>query len=179
MQDVSLEKLRFSVLQLSFPLAEIRGTAVNFSLSSPIGEIGFSLSENALESIDFYSQKHPSDTGNDLALSTAAQLNIYFRNPHMVFDIPLRVKGTAFQQRVWSALRDIPAGETRSYGDLAKLLKSSPRAIGNACRRNPVPIVIPCHRVISAKGIGGFSGDTSGENIRIKRWLLSHEGVII
>ncbi|MDH5259722.1 MAG: methylated-DNA--[protein]-cysteine S-methyltransferase, partial [Gammaproteobacteria bacterium] len=115
---------------------------MNFSLSSPIGEIGFCLSENALESIDFSSQKHVPDIENDLARLTAGQLNAYFENPNVVFDIPLRVIGTTFQQRVWSALRAIPAGETRSYGELAKSLKSSPRAVGNACRRNPLPIVI-------------------------------------
>ena len=152
---------------------------MQFSLSSPIGEISFRLLENALESIDFHSQEDAFAAENDLARSISSQLNAYFVDPHALFDFPLRVNGTSFQQRVWSALRDIPAGETRSYGELAKLLKSSPRAVGNACRRNPLPIVIPCHRVVSAKGIGGFSGDTEGENIRIKRWLLSHEGVSV
>ena len=152
---------------------------MNFSFSSPIGEISFRLLENALESIEFYSRKGVFAVENDLTRSISGQLNAYFKNPHVVFDLPLCVNGTAFQQRVWSSLRDIPAGETRSYGQLAKLLKSSPRAVGNACRRNPLPIIIPCHRVVSVKGIGGFAGDTEGENIRIKRWLLSHEGVTV
>ena len=151
----------------------------DFSLSTPIGEIGFCLAEDALESVDFYVNGCDGVIDNAFARSVAGQLTDYFQNPAVVFNIPLRTNGTAFQQRVWSALRAIPVGETRSYGDLARALKSSPRAVGNACRRNPLPIVIPCHRVVSAAGIGGFSGDTEGENIRIKRWLLTHEGAVV
>ncbi len=85
--------------------------------------------------------------------------------------------GTAFQQRVWQALLRIPAGETRSYGVLAAELGSSAQAVGNACRSNPVPIVIPCHRVVAVNGMGGYAGATAGYKMQIKRWLLQHEGV--
>jgi methylated-DNA-[protein]-cysteine S-methyltransferase len=84
--------------------------------------------------------------------------------------------GTPFQRRVWHALRRIPSGCTRSYGELARELGSSARAVGGACRRNPIPIVVPCHRVIAAGGgAGGFMGQRSGDALAIKTWLLDHE----
>ncbi|MCP4042152.1 MAG: MGMT family protein, partial [Gammaproteobacteria bacterium] len=84
-------------------------------------------------------------------------------------------RGTDHQLRVWNALGEIPPGETMTYGELARHLGSGPRAVGNACRSNPVPIVVPCHRVVSATGLGGFMGDTAGEPMAIKSWLLRHE----
>jgi methylated-DNA-[protein]-cysteine S-methyltransferase len=89
------------------------------------------------------------------------------------------VAGTPFQRRVWEAMRAIPPGRTRTYGDLAAELGTSPRAIGGACRANPCPIVVPCHRVVGATGLGGFAGDTSGHKVEVKRWLLRHEGVAV
>jgi methylated-DNA-[protein]-cysteine S-methyltransferase len=95
-----------------------------------------------------------------------------------LFDLAVVMQGTPFQQRVWQALRDIPAGETRSYGQLAAHLGSGARAVGNACRHNPVSIVVPCHRVVGAAGLGGYSGHTQGPVLRRKSWLLAHEGVL-
>lgn len=91
--------------------------------------------------------------------------------------IQLAPKGTLFQQSVWNELIKIPLGETRTYGEIANTLNSSARAVGNACRKNPIQIIIPCHRVISANGIGGYAGKTEGRQLDIKRWLLKHEGV--
>lgn len=105
------------------------------------------------------------------------QLMDYFSLAISLKTIPVVLTGTMFQKSVWSELRKIPLGETRTYGDIAKKLNSSPRAVGNACRKNPIPIIIPCHRVISASGIGGFAGEVEGRQIKIKRWLLNHEGV--
>jgi len=105
------------------------------------------------------------------------QLNSYFLSAISLKSIPIALNGTDFQKSVWEELRKIPLGETRTYGEIAKKLKSSPRAVGNACRKNPIPLVVPCHRVISASGIGGFSGEVNGRQIDIKRWLLQHEGV--
>ena len=86
-------------------------------------------------------------------------------------------QGTAFRQRVWDALLQIPIGESRTYGELARLLHSAPRAVGGACGANPIALVIPCHRVVGTHGsLGGFMGVTQGEPIAIKRWLLAHEG---
>lgn len=107
------------------------------------------------------------------------QIESYLSHSEFHFDIPLFEQGTAFQRRVWQAMREIPSGQTRSYGDIARELKSSARAVGNACRRNPVPLVVPCHRVIGADGLGGFGGDAVGGRTAIKRWLLAHEGVML
>ncbi|MBT8127262.1 MAG: methylated-DNA--[protein]-cysteine S-methyltransferase, partial [Gammaproteobacteria bacterium] len=95
------------------------------------------------------------------------------------FDLPCALQGTPFQQKVWNELKKIPCGTVITYGELANKLGTSARAIGNACRKNPIPLVIPCHRVVAANGIGGYSGDTNGAWLRIKSWLLRHEGVTI
>jgi methylated-DNA-[protein]-cysteine S-methyltransferase len=92
-------------------------------------------------------------------------------------DVLLNV--TPFQGEVLKQLQKIPYGETRSYGEIAKILKTSARAVGNACRNNPVPIIIPCHRVVAASGIGGYDGAKSGELLTIKRKLLTREGVLL
>ncbi len=86
------------------------------------------------------------------------------------------VHGTAFQHRVWQLLQQIPAGETRRYGELAAELGSSARAVARACRANPLAILIPCHRVVAASGLGGYMGQRDGPAVAIKRWLLHHEG---
>jgi methylated-DNA-[protein]-cysteine S-methyltransferase len=83
--------------------------------------------------------------------------------------------GTRFQQRVWEQIAAIPPGDTVTYGRIAEAVHSSPRAVGNACRANPVPLRIPCHRVVGAAGLGGFAGERGGELLGIKRWLLAHE----
>lgn len=103
------------------------------------------------------------------------QLRSYFANPRLSFHLPLTLSGTDFQRRVWRALQRIPAGRTLCYGALARKLSTSARAVGNACRANPVPIVIPCHRVVASNGAGGFMGKRSGHALRLKRWLLEHE----
>jgi len=105
------------------------------------------------------------------------QLQHYFSSASQPFTLALHLRGTDFQQRVWHALQQIPVGETRTYGQLADALHSSPRAVGNACRRNPVPIIVPCHRVVLANAVGGFCGQTEGAEVRIKHWLLRHEGL--
>ena len=102
-------------------------------------------------------------------------LNFIFTNPENIQLPDMVISGTEFQKKVWKVMSLIAPGETRTYGDIAKELNTSPRAVGNACRSNPVPIFIPCHRVISSSGNGGFMGQTKGEAIAIKEWLLAHE----
>lgn len=104
-----------------------------------------------------------------------SQISRYFSNPQSPFEIQLKSIGTVFQKRVWQALSDIPVGTTLTYGALAQNLNSSPRAVGNACRVNPIPLIVPCHRVVSASGIGGFMGKRDGNEISIKECLLKHE----
>jgi len=94
---------------------------------------------------------------------------------HGVTRIPLAVQGTPFQQRVWRALRDIPCGEVMSYHALAIKLHSSARAIGQACRTNPYPLIVPCHRIVAARGLGGYCGATQGVQRQRKQRLLDFE----
>ena len=117
------------------------------------------------------------EQADKIVQNTSSLLNQYFKSATSFLSLPLAPQGTDFQRSVWHALTEIPLGETRTYGDIAKKLNSSPRAVGNACRKNPIQIIIPCHRVISAKGLGGYAGKTEGQQLNIKRWLLNHEGV--
>jgi len=108
----------------------------------------------------------------------AHELDHYTRNPKHVFDLLFVPSGTPFQLRVWRALLAIPVGQSLSYGALAAQLNTAPRAIGQACGANPLPLVIPCHRVVSAQGLGGFMHAASGAPLDIKAWLLRHESGI-
>jgi methylated-DNA-[protein]-cysteine S-methyltransferase len=112
---------------------------------------------------------------NALAARAADQLREYLENPDIKFDLPLTVEGTPFQLRLWEALCRIPRGKTRTYGDLARELEGEARAVGQACGDNRLPVVIPCHRVVAADGIGGFAHSTGGYLLEAKRWLLAHE----
>jgi methylated-DNA-[protein]-cysteine S-methyltransferase len=112
---------------------------------------------------------------NALAERAARQLERYRADPDTAFDLPLEIAGTDFQKRVWEAMRAIPRGRTRTYGELAAELGGEARAVGQACGDNRLPIVVPCHRVVAADGIGGFAHATGGYLIEAKRWLLAHE----
>ena len=93
------------------------------------------------------------------------------------FTVPMAPRGTAFQGRVWNALSAIPAGQSRTYGEVARLIRSAPRAVGQACGANPLALIVPCHRVVAAQGqLGGFMHAQAGDPLSIKRWLLAHEG---
>ena len=112
---------------------------------------------------------------NALAERAARQLERYREDADTRFDLPLTIEGTPFQRRLWAALCEIPRGKTLTYGALARRLDAEPRAVGQACGDNRLPIVIPCHRVVAANGIGGFAHSTSGYLLEAKRWLLAHE----
>ena len=112
---------------------------------------------------------------NALAERAAEQLGRYLHDPNTRFDLPLLIEGTAFQRQLWDALCEIPRGQTLTYGQLGQRLGAEARAVGQACGDNRLPIVIPCHRVVAAKGIGGFAHSTTGYLIEAKRWLLMHE----
>jgi methylated-DNA-[protein]-cysteine S-methyltransferase len=114
-------------------------------------------------------------TNQPLTSKIYAQIMSYFVLPSFKCDLP-PLTGTPFQLRVWQAIYAIPVGETRTYGQLAALLGSGPRAVANACGANPFPIIIPCHRVVAKSGIGGFlQGKKYG--VLVKQWLLQHEGI--
>ena len=123
---------------------------------------------------------------NALAERAVRQLERYREDPDAKFDLPLLIEGSEFQRRLWAALCEIPRGRTLTYGEMARKLGGedfeSARAVGQACGDNKLPIVIPCHRVVAADGIGGFSHTASGGPrsaegylIDAKRWLLMHE----
>ena len=111
-----------------------------------------------------------------IAERACAQIERYVDDPEFRFDLPLASHGTPFQRRVWRKIAAIGPGRTRSYGELARDLGSAPRAVGQACGANPLPLVVPCHRVLAAGGIGGFAHHEGGFHLSVKRWLLAHEG---
>ena len=112
---------------------------------------------------------------NELAERAVRQIERYRQDPDARFDLPLLIEGTDFQRRLWDALCEIPRGRTLTYGELARKLDGEARAVGQACGDNKLPIVIPCHRVVAASGIGGFAHSTGGYLLEAKRWLLMHE----
>lgn len=115
---------------------------------------------------------------NALAEQFFAQAQAYFEDPSFQFNLPKLIKGTVFQRKVWDYIEKIPFGQVRPYGHVAQAIHSAPRAVGGACGANPYPLIVPCHRVISASGIGGFvKEDGEGYARNIKTWLLQHEGV--
>lgn len=145
----------------------------------PFGVLGIRCSEGALTGIDFLAASESSQpAGNEIAAKVSEQLLRYFDDPRAPFTVPLDLRGTTHQHRVWQAMSHIPCGQTRSYGELAAELHSGAQAVGQACGANPVPIVVPCHRVIAKAGLGGFMQHAGGASLDIKRWLLAHEGVL-
>jgi methylated-DNA-[protein]-cysteine S-methyltransferase len=145
-------------------------------IAAPFGRLRVSLRAGAVVDVSFLGAharlRAPATAAGRQACSA---LQRYLRDPRARLEVPFVPQGTAFQQRVWRALRAIPSGEVRSYGQLARRLKTSARAVGGACRANPIAIVIPCHRVVAAAGEGGFMGRTAGRAMTLKRWLLEHE----
>jgi methylated-DNA-[protein]-cysteine S-methyltransferase len=157
-----------------------QGTVGNsLNLATPLGPIRLVWAAGALTEVDLEPDSAVGADAGPVPQGVAAEVAAYFADPGHHFEVPLGLSGTPFQRRVWDALRAIPPGRTRTYGDLAAELGTSPRAIGAACRANPCPIVVPCHRVVGATGLGGFAGDVSGHKVAVKRWLLRHEGVEI
>ncbi|MEQ1742493.1 MAG: methylated-DNA--[protein]-cysteine S-methyltransferase [Candidatus Nitrotoga sp.] len=145
-------------------------------LPTPFGMLGIRCEADALAGIDFL-EPHatPKSPSHAFAREVCEQLQAYFIDPNFHFNLSLKLNGTSHQTKVWQAISAIPTGQTRNYGDLATLLDSSPRAVGQACGANPIPIVIPCHRVVSKSGIGGFMHQREGDALDIKCWLLAYE----
>jgi methylated-DNA-[protein]-cysteine S-methyltransferase len=143
---------------------------------TPFGVLGILCDDDTLTGIDFLPHNTLLQAPAKLfAQAVCQQLAAYFDNPDFHFNLPLRLNGTAHQRRVWQAMCGIPRGQTRQYGELARELASSARAVGQACGANPFPIIIPCHRVVSKTGMGGFAHHRDGYELEIKRWLLTHE----
>jgi methylated-DNA-[protein]-cysteine S-methyltransferase len=149
-------------------------TIISYShiTTSPVGKIGIALQDDVIVKVDMLADDTPTHCANK---ALEQQLQNYFQDPTQTFTFKTQPQGTAFQQRVWQALTTIPVGTALTYGQLAKQLQSGPCAVGQACRRNPIPIIIPCHRVVGATNIGGYAGETQGKIADIKKWLLQHE----
>lgn len=146
------------------------------SLNSPIGPLTIFDHDGAIVAIEWGWPPETDEPPSPLLEQARDQLEEYFDGKRHGFDLPLAPHGTAFQQKVWQALTAIPFGRARSYGDLARELGTAPRALGGACGRNPIPILIPCHRVLAGDNkLGGYSGM---DGVDTKRFLLKLEGVL-
>lgn len=146
---------------------------------APFGALGIVTDDSATsisEIVYLPSGTRAKSAINPLANRAVEQLVHYFDDPDYVFDLPLCGAGTAFQQAVWREISAVPRGQVLSYGQIAKRLNSAARAVGQACGANPFPPIVPCHRVVSARGLGGFANHTDGFLLDTKRWLLTHEG---
>jgi methylated-DNA-[protein]-cysteine S-methyltransferase len=144
----------------------------------PCAVLGIRTANGVIAGIEFLpSTERAQAPADPLAQRAVEQLERYLDDPRFRFTLPLAHAGTAFRQRVRAALQAIPAGESRTYGELARALASAPRAVGGACGSNPIALVVPCHRVVASGGsLGGFMGGVGGDPLAIKRWLLDHEG---
>jgi methylated-DNA-[protein]-cysteine S-methyltransferase len=152
-------------------------------IGSPIGEILLTANDRAITRLVLKDQKHfPEQTDEwqpqpnlDIIQQAIIQLNEYFQHQRQTFNLPLQPAGTAFQQQVWQQLGQIPFGQTWSYGKLAQAIgqPNASRAVGAANGRNPISIIVPCHRVIASNGkLTGYAG-----GVDRKQWLLQHEGI--
>jgi methylated-DNA-[protein]-cysteine S-methyltransferase len=145
-------------------------------LDSPLGRLGVCMQGGHVTRLNYLPKTwrlRPPVSPRETAV--VEQLGAYFADPRSRFKLSLEMHGTPFQLRVWQALQSIPAGTTITYGQLAERLDSGARAVGNACRRNPIAIIVPCHRVTAATGVGGYSGKAAGPPLVRKQWLLRHE----
>lgn len=143
-------------------------------MDTVVGPLRVTETEGAITRLTWVSPEQGTEQDKTALLERAFdQLRAYFAGELQVFDLPLQVAGSDFQRAVCEAMLAIPLGETRTYGDLAKALNRPPQPVGNACGANPIPVIIPCHRVLGANGLGGFSG---GTGIETKITLLKHEG---
>ena len=160
----------------------VPGESFQACLKAPFGTLGIATSDTHVTGIRYLPHSHPAKwpKRDSIAHLACVQINAYLENPEFEFDLPLKLSGTHHRLAVWEAMQRIPAGRTRTYGELAAEVKSSARAVGGACGANPLPLVVPCHRVIAAnRRIGGFMGARDeGFELSVKRWLLGHEGAL-
>jgi methylated-DNA-[protein]-cysteine S-methyltransferase len=148
-------------------------------VDTPVGRLALEADHDAVTGVRWASpgERSRDKTPSPVLKEATRQLERYFSRKLKRFDLPLAARGTDFQNRVWTMMREIPYGETATYGGMAMALGSGPRPIGMACARNPIPIIVPCHRVLASGGKeGGFSG---GKGLPTKRQLLALEGVVL
>ena len=147
----------------------------HFAMNSPVGPLTLFADAGAIVAVEWGRAGDPEPSA--LLEEAWRQLDAYFDGKLKIFDLPLHPAGSAFQRAVWGQLRRIPYGQTRAYGDIADALMSAPRAVGGACGKNPIPIIVPCHRVVGRGGrMTGYSG---GAGVETKIALLRLEGYLI
>jgi methylated-DNA-[protein]-cysteine S-methyltransferase len=157
-------------------MSEVMAKPFQAIVAAPTFCLGVRCDEAEILALEFLAPCSESAPANALAAETVRQLRAYLADPGFVFSLPLQPAGTRFQRRVWEQIAQIPSRQTWTYGDLAKAVKSAPRAVGQACGANPYPVVVPCHRVIAAGGgLGGFARQGGEFFLDVKRWLLAHE----
>ncbi|MEG3592261.1 MAG: methylated-DNA--[protein]-cysteine S-methyltransferase [Pseudomonadota bacterium] len=151
---------------------------MNYSaiINSPVGYIGILAQNESVLNVHYLLSsarvKQPKDI---FTKEIVRQCDAYFSEAQWKFNIRSQFYGTPYQRRVWKVLARIRYGETKTYGEIAREIASGARAVGNACKANPVHLIVPCHRVVGVKSFGGFLGDHSGARVLIKQWLLQHE----
>jgi len=145
---------------------------------TPFAVLGLGTNGSALTRLTYLPLTEIATAPTDRVAEVAArELERYLSDPGYRFTVALAPGGTSFQQRVWAALSAIPRGQSRTYGDVARVVRTAPRAVGQACGANRIALIIPCHRVVGAQGsLGGFMHAADGDPVAIKRWLLAHEG---
>ncbi len=155
---------------------ETRGFSAK--LRTPFAVLGIRTRGDALIAVEYLPLNERAQRPTDrLAVEVVRQIGRYLADPAFRFSLPLAPTGTPFQRSVWREIDRIPVGESRTYGEIARMLRTGPRAVGNACGANPIALVTPCHRVVGSRGaLGGFGGTSAGDPLLIKRWLLLHEG---
>jgi methylated-DNA-[protein]-cysteine S-methyltransferase len=142
----------------------------------PKFKVGVATRDGVVTQLKYLPLSAPSiSPGSELAKRAERQLQGYREDANTRFDLPVVVEGTELQKAVWKAMCAIPRGSTRTYGDVARELGADARDIGQCCGDNRLPLVIPCHRIVAADGIGGFAHATGGYLVEAKRWLLMHE----
>ena len=147
-------------------------------MKTPFAVLGIRTAGKLITSIEYLPKSERAKApDNSLAERAVRQIEEYLEDPEFRFTLPLAAAGTPFRERVRQALTGIPVGESRTYGELARQLRTAPRAVGGACGANDIALVVPCHRVVGSQGsLGGFMHATAGDPLAIKRWLLAHEG---
>lgn len=158
--------------------ARVAGADFQAKLPTPFALLGIRVEDGLLAEIVFLPKTGRGLAPRDpVAARTCTQIGRYLDDPDFRFDLPLVRTGTPFRRSVWKKIAVIGPGRTRSYGEIARELNTAPRAVGQACGANPIPLVVPCHRVVAVGGIGGFAHHEAGFHLSVKRWLLAHEGV--
>lgn len=144
-------------------------------INAPFGAVGINIQNECVIGVTLFpTQKTLRDIDGLCAQNLKKQIAQYLQNADARIEVPFKVAGTQFQQRVWKAISAIPVGQVLTYSELAHEVGSGPRAVANACGANKLPLLIPCHRVVAKNGLGGFMQSTP-DGLKIKEWLLAHE----